>query len=47
MLVFGMEHCQMCGGDAYVRIDNRWICKEHYCDMEAHEIWDGLRLPSW
>jgi hypothetical protein len=37
----------MCGQEGYVRMDNRWLCKEHYFDLESHETWGGLHMPSW
>ncbi len=25
-----VEHCYMCGNEAYVLMDRHWMCREHY-----------------
>lgn len=36
-VVLMLERCEMCGGEAYVRLDLHWMCREHYCQLEALE----------
>lgn len=30
-----VERCRMCNKEGYVRIDNMWMCVEHYYNLES------------